>query len=524
MSVESCDIVIVGAGLSGLSAAQCLQKRNKLLKVLVLEAKDRVGGRTLTQDLPAANGSDRWDMGGQWVASTQTHVMDLIREFGVEVYPQFAEGKKVHHMGGPHAKITTYTSSIPSYSPLVMLDFAQFLWRIDRLTKTISVEDPMSSPNAELFDSMSLHSYMEQHLWTTEIKEELGLCSRAVFGMEPAQMSFLYFLMYSAAAGGALQLLETTPGAAQEFRVKGGTQQLSEKLMEQIGKELVRLGSPVTSICQNAENVEVKTATGTIICKAVIVTCPPHMAAQIRYNPALPAERQRLSQCMPVGHLIKFIITYPTAFWREKGFSGEIVTRPYKDCPLSVTFDATSPRGSPALVGFIAGAQAHDWCDREMEERREAVISKLVKYLGPEASSYIHYEEKDWAKEEYSGGCPVNVMAPGMLTYYHPSLRKPFGRIHWAGTETATKWCGYLSGAIQSGQRAAMEVLAQMSPSSLSLDELEEVRASQKYCDPRMDSKCKSLNSYRLLGVVMAAATLVTACLLAKSQLGLEWI
>ncbi|XP_016091519.1 probable flavin-containing monoamine oxidase A [Sinocyclocheilus grahami] len=524
MSEDQFDVVVVGAGLSGLSAARRLQKRNPQLSVMVLEARDRVGGRTVSKDLPAANGVDQWDMGGQWVSSSQTHVMELIRELGLEVFPQYTEGKKVHHVGGPHAKIKMYTTSMPSYSPLTLLDFTQILRRIDHLTQTISVEDPMSCPNAELFDGMTLHTFMEKHIWTTQVKEELALCSRIVFGLEPSQVSFLFFLMYSAAAGGTLRLLETTPGSGQEFRVKGGTQQLSEKLVEQIGKEGVRLGAAVTTICQNSENIKVTTSAGTITCKAVIVACPSHLAAQIRYEPALPAERQRLTQCLPVGHMTKFIITYPTAFWKEKGFSGEIVARPSEDCPLSVTFDATSPRGNPALVGFITGVQARDWCDRKMEERRDGVISSLVKYLGPEASTYIHYEEKDWAKEEWSGGCPVNVMTPGMLTYYHPSLRKPFGRIHWAGTETATQWCGYIDGAIQAGQRTAMEVLAQMFPSSLSREELEAVRASLKHSDPRKGSKCKSSKCYYLFGVVMTAAALVTAYLLAKPELGFQWI
>lgn len=524
MSEDQFGVVVVGAGLSGLSAARRLQKRNPQLSVLVLEARDRVGGRTVSKDLPAANGVDQWDMGGQWVSSSQTHVMELIQELGLEVFPQYTEGKKVHHVGGPHAKIKMFTSSIPSYSPITLLDFTQILRRIDHLTQTISVEDPMSSPNAELYDGMTLHTFMEKHIWTTQVKEELALCSRIVFGLEASQVSFLYFLMYSAAAGGTLRLLETTPGSGQEFRVKGGTQQLSEKLVEQIGKERVRLGAPVTTICQDSENIKVTTSAGTVTCKAVIVACPSHLAAQICYEPALPTERLRLTQCLPVGHMMKFIVTYPTAFWKEKGFSGEIVARPSEDCPLSVTFDATSPRGNPALVGFITGVQAHDWCDRKMEERRDAVISSLVKYLGPEASTYIHYEEKDWAKEEWSGGCPVNVMTPGMLTYYHPSLRRPFGRIHWAGTETATQWCGYIDGAIQAGQRAAMEVLAQMCPSSLSQEELDAVRASLKHSGPRKDTKCKSSKCYYLFGVIMTAAALVTACLLAKPELGFEWI
>ncbi|RXN19152.1 putative flavin-containing monoamine oxidase A [Labeo rohita] len=471
MSEEHFDVVVVGAGLSGLSAARRLQKRNPQLSVLVLEARDRVGGRTVSKDLPAANGVDQWDMGGQWVSSSQTHVMELIQELGLEVFPQYTKGKKVHHVGGPQAKIKTYTTSMPSYSPLTMLDFTLLLWRIDRLTQGVSVEDPMSSPNAELYDSMTLHTFMEKHIWTTQVKEELALCSRIVFGMEPSQISFLYFLMYSAAAGGTLRLLETTPGSGQELKVKGGTQQLSKKLAEQIGKERVRLGAAVTTICQNSENIKVTTSAGTVTCKAVIVACPTHLAAQIRYEPALPAERQSLTHCLPIGHMMKFIVTYPT-----------------------------------------------------MEERRDAVISSLVKYLGPEASTYIHYEEKDWAKEEWTGGCPVNVMTPGMLTYYHPSLRKPFDRIHWAGTETATQWCGYINGAIQAGQRAAMEVLAQMCPSSLSREELDAVRASLKQRKKRKDSKGKSCKCYYLFGAVMTAAAVVAAYLLAKPELGFKWI
>ncbi|XDV54034.1 hypothetical protein PO909_022412 [Leuciscus waleckii] len=278
MSEDQFDVVVVGAGLSGLSAARRLQKRNSQLSVLVLEARDRVGGRTVSEKLPAANGVDQWDMGGQWVSSSQTHVMELIRELGVEVFPQYTEGKKVHHMGGPHAKISTYSSSIPSYSPLVLLDFSQILWRIDSLTKTISVEDPMSSPNAELYDSMTLYTFMEKHIWTTQIKEEIALCSRIVFGLEASQVSFLYFLMYSAAAGGTLRLLETTPGSGQEFRVKGGTQQLSEKLVEQIGAERVRLGAGVTTICQDSENIKVTTSAGRVTCKAVIVACPSNLS------------------------------------------------------------------------------------------------------------------------------------------------------------------------------------------------------------------------------------------------------
>uniref|UniRef100_A0A672I101 Amine oxidase n=1 Tax=Salarias fasciatus TaxID=181472 RepID=A0A672I101_SALFA len=459
MTAEIWDVVIVGAGLSGLSAADLLRKRDGSLKILILEAKDRVGGRTVSKEFPAASGVDRWDLGGQWVGSTQTHVMELIKELGLEVYPQFSTGKKVHHMGGPASKVRTYKSNFPTLSPLVLMDFIQFLWKIDRLCATVCVRDPSQTPNAAELDGQTLHSYIQQHVWTAEEHQ---------------------------------WNLRSSPTVISVSSPQGGTQQLSERLADRVGWKNVRLGSAVTAIWQDAEWARVTTATDTFLCRAVIVTCPPHLAAKIQYEPALPTEREFLTQNMPVGHMIKFIVTYQTAFWKEKGFSGEIAAGASTDCPFAVTFDATSPRGNAALVGFISGQQASLWASKE---RRSAVLSSLVKYLGPEAASFIHYEEKDWAKETYNGGCPVNVMAPGLLTYYHPSLRMPCGRIHWAGTETATQWCGYMSGAIQAGQRAALEVLAEVSQVVLNEEEREVLQQSLP-----VQSPAKPTTSWKLTG------------------------
>ncbi|KAJ0015507.1 hypothetical protein NQD34_009127 [Periophthalmus magnuspinnatus] len=508
MTAEIWDVIVVGAGLSGLSAAHVLRKRNSKLKILVLEGKDRVGGRTVTCEIPAANGKDRWDFGGQWVGSTQSHVLELIEELGLETYPQFNRGRKVHHMGGPRATVRSYTSSIPALSPLVLLDLSLFLFKTDRLCATVNVQDPSLTPKAAELDSMTLHSYIQRHTWTQELKEELGVCTRSVFGVEPAQMSLLFFLMYATAAGGLLALLESTPGSAQEFKIKGGTQQLSERLADRVGWKNVRLGCAVRAIWQDSEWARVQTSTGTFLSRAVIISCPPHLAAQIQYDPPLPSQRSFLTQSMLVGHMIKFIITYPTAFWKEKGFSGEIVTGETTGCPFCVTFDATSPTGNPALVGFFAGQQASYWTNKEAAERRKAVVSSLVHYLGPEAHSFIHYEDKDWAQEEYNGGCPVNVMSPGSLTYYHPSLRRPCGRIHWAGTETATRWCGYMSGAVQAGDRAALEVLYELCPSTLSEDEREEARKSYAAKDLPQPAPPPGATLLRTGAVVAVAAAL----------------
>ncbi|KAE8284868.1 Amine oxidase [flavin-containing] A [Larimichthys crocea] len=519
MTEEIWDVIIVGAGLSGLSAAHLLKKRNDKLKILVTEAKDRVGGRTVTSEIPAANGVDRWDFGGQWVGSTQPHVLELIKELGIETYRQFTDGKKVYHMGGPDAKVRIGEGRLPALSLLGLMDLAQLYWKIEKLSATICVEDPSKSPNAFELDSMTVQTYLDQHAWTTEVKEQMAMCSRPLFGLEPSQMSFLYFLMYAATAGGLLPLLESNEGSGQELKLKGGTQQLSEGLAERIGWKNVQLGAAVTAIWQDAEYAKVMTATNTYLCRAVIVTCPLNLAAKIHYEPPLPSQRESLMMNMPMGNILKFIITFKTAFWKEKGYSGEIATGSSTNCPFTVTFDASTPYGSPALVGFIAGKQANEWSSKEVGERRDAVVSRLVKYLGPEAASFIHYEEKDWAKEPYSGGCPVNVMVPGALTYYHPSLKSPCGRIHWASTETATSWCGYMTGAIQEGQRAAREVLAKLCPNALTQEDEEAVQESQTV-KQKQPSKLSFLPSSKTL--VIAAVAIGAAVLLAQNPDALE--
>uniref|UniRef100_H3B1N0 Amine oxidase n=1 Tax=Latimeria chalumnae TaxID=7897 RepID=H3B1N0_LATCH len=495
------DVVIVGAGLAGLTAANQLVKKNPEFKVLVLEGKDRVGGRTVTLSLKAANGVDQWDLGGQWVGRTQHHVLELIKELELEIIPQYTTGTKFYQLGGAHAKISSYSSSIPTLSLLALIDLQLLLWKVDKLRKMVPPENPNACPQALKFDSMTVETFKQNNLWTQKsAKDAMDVACKSLFGIECRQLSFLYFLLYASAAGGLMPLIEATKWSAQEYKIKGGAQQLSELLADRIGRGNILLSSRVSHILQNKDSVVVRTEDATFSCKRVIVTCPPHLAAKIHYEPSLPSKRESLTQNMPVGHYIKFIITYPTAFWREKGYSGEIVCNGCFDSPLSFTFDATSSTGNPALVGFIAAGQALEWSQKTFEERKDGVINGLVKFLGPEAAAYIQYTEKDWSQEPYSGGCPVNVMVPGMITYFHPYLRKPCGsfknigfnrflsfkrreyflssltfkfqlihfqdynRIHWAGTETATAWCGYMSGAIQSGIRAANEVLRHINP------------------------------------------------------------
>jgi monoamine oxidase len=268
----------------------------------------------------------------------------------------------------------------------------------------------------------------------------------------------LYFLAYVRAAGAVNPLIANAgAGGAQDFRVAGGTQGIALKLAGQLGKRVL-LAHPVQEIAQTAAGVSVTAGKVTAKGKRVIVAIPPNLAGRILYSPGLPALRDQLTQRMPIGSLIKTIAVYDRPFWRDQGLNGQANS---DQGPVKVTFDASPASGSPGvLLGFIDGDDARALSDLPASQRTAQALQSYVRYFGQPAGRPRTYFDQVWDREIYTGGCPVGVMPPGVMTEYGRALRAPVGRIHWAGTETATAWTGYMDGAVQSGQRAAAEALA----------------------------------------------------------------
>uniref|UniRef100_T1IXY1 Amine oxidase n=1 Tax=Strigamia maritima TaxID=126957 RepID=T1IXY1_STRMM len=491
--MDTClDVIVVGAGLSGLSAAYKLKKVDSSCKIIILEAKFRVGGRTLSHRLRCANHrTDLWDLGGQWVSSTQPHITALIKDLNIETYPQFLEGNKLLQL--QKNKITSYNSWIPDISFWAAIELFRFIQKLETLAQEINVKNPYLHPRAEELDGMTFESYKNKHLRCYESRQLIDIAFRTTFGFDPCNMSCLYVLMYGNAAGGILRLFEGTEGAAQQLRVKGGTQQISFKLMDKLGAENVLLNHAVTEIIQREESnlVIVNTTNGkTFHATKLILAIPVHEALRIKFCPLLPEPKRLLFQNMPVGHLTKFICTYETTFWRAKNLSGEIVTNGgapiVAGCdtgPLGIVYDGTTHNGNPALVGFISGHVGVQWSLKTPMERKAAVLQCLAIFFGNDALEPIDYAEKVWSEEPYNGGCPVNVMVPGVMKYVPKDFRKPYGKIHFAGTETSTSWCGYMNGAVQAGFRAAKEVLHDQVPGSIDEKEL----ADTAYAKPNFD-------------------------------------
>ena len=436
------DVVIVGAGLAGLSAARTLRAAGH--EVVVLEARDRVGGRTLNHDL---GDGKVVEVGGQWVGPTQTRLLELARELGVATYPTHAEGR---HLIAAGDRLIRYRGLIPWLGPRVLTDYGQAQLRLELMARRVPVETPWRARRATEWDGMTFWSWIRRATHTKLCAELFRLTCEAVWACEPEDVSLLHVLFYVRSAGG-LNALIGTDGGAQQDRFAGGSQRLSLAMADELGGA-VRLDSPVRSIAQDAGGVTVEG----VRARAAIVAVPPALTARIAFDPLLPAPRDQLVQRMPQGSVIKCMAIYDEPFWRADGLSGQASST---RGPVKVIFDNTPPEGTPGvLLGFLEGGEARELGEWAPAARRAAVGESCTRLFGMRAARPTDYVERSWAHEEYSRGCYGCYMPPGAWTAHGPALRAPVGRVVWAGAETAEVWMGYMDGAVRSADRAVREV------------------------------------------------------------------
>jgi monoamine oxidase len=453
------DVVIVGAGLAGLMAARRLVADGH--SVVVLEARDRVGGRVWNYDLGDGVVTER---GGTFIGPTQNHLAALAKELKIDTYPVYDKGDDVYLNGSERLK---YSDSGPFGTappdPAIASALATLVLGIDQLALTVPVDRPWDAPNAAALDGQTLASYLDAQGASAELQALAAAATRPIFGAEPRELSMLFVLFYLAASGdakhpGTFQRNFDTRGGAQQDRFVGGSARLPLALAAALG-DRVHLSTPVQAIEQTGSTVRVVSARGTVTAKRAIVAIAPTLAGRIDYSPALPFERDQLTQRYGQGLLTKVAAVYDTPFWRPRGFTGSAVTTAG---PVSFSYDDTPPHGRPGImVGFIGGDDGRAFAKLRAADRRRAVLDQFTTFFqDPKARRPTAFVETSWAGEEWTRGCPVGIPAVGSFVSYGPYLRRPVGRIHWAGTETATYWNGYMDGAISSGQRVADEVRA----------------------------------------------------------------
>jgi monoamine oxidase len=443
---EPLDAIVIGAGLSGLAAAHRLYLAGK--RVRVIEARERVGGRTWTVDFVGGP----VDLGGQWIGPEQARVQALCTELGLHWHEQYQVGEKLLEYDG---EVRRYRGYLPKLPLFALAELGLALGRIDRAARRVPRDAPWRARKAASLDAMDVGTWLHKQAFSHAARTTLRIATEGIFGAHPRDISLLYFLHYLHCGGGIERLTRITDGA-QNWKIEGGAQQLSVRLADRLGRA-VRLGEPVVAIAQDETGVTVQTAAGTHRAARLILATAPGLAETIDFTPALPADRIGLHQHMQMGRVIKAVLAYELPFWRSLGLSGEAIS---EGLAVRMVFDGCGARYSaPArLVAFVLGDQAERLRKVSSTIRREVITADLVRLFGPDAARPMGYVECNWADEPWSAGCYVGLLKPGRMCELGPALRSVIGRVHFAGTEAATRWAGYMEGAIESGERAAGEV------------------------------------------------------------------
>ena len=439
------DVLVIGAGPSGLTAARWLHASGR--EVLVLEARDRVGGRTWTT---TTGDGTCVDLGGQWVGPSQHHLRALLDEFGLSTEPTPVAGTSSLVLPD---RTVTYRGTIPRLAVVALTQLQRALWALDRQSGAVS--PAIVTSTTRRLERRTLADWLRARRVRDDVEDVIRTAMRVVFGLEAEEVSLLRALQYARAAGGVMPLVDTA-GGAQDARVVGGMQQVSERLAAGLG-ERVRLARPVVEVDAGPDQVVVTTADGAIErARDVVVAVPPQLAVGWSWPRGLPDDRRQWADAHVMGTTVKTQLLYDRPFWRDAGHSGEVV---WADGRLDVTFDNTTTAGGAGLVVFATGARGRALGALSADARRSIVLDEVAAVLGPAARTPRAVAEHDWDTEVYSGGCPVASPTPSRAVPvgFDPARRD--GRVAWAGTETAATWRGYVDGAVAAGQRAAAQVL-----------------------------------------------------------------
>ncbi|GGN61471.1 monoamine oxidase [Streptomyces albiflavescens] len=453
------DVAVVGGGLAGLTAARDLVAAGR--SVVVLEARDRVGGRVV--NLKLANGGFT-EGGGEFIGPTQDRIKALADSLGVATFATYNTGKNLLYKDGTRTPYATdgLLGSVPPIDVAGLANAAAVQALLDDMATKVPVDAPWTAAKAEEWDRQTFETWLRANAVIPSAKFLFDVACTSIFSAQPRELSLLHVLFYIAAAGnastpGTLERLTETAAGAQENRFVGGSQQVPIKLAATLGDRVV-LGAPVRSITLSGSKYLVAADGITVTARRVVVALPPPLAARITYDPLLPADRDQLSQRLPMGSIGKAIAVYDTPFWRADGLNGQVVS---DTGIVRSTFDNSPPDASyGALMGFIEADEMRAFDASSVDEVKAAVLKDYALYFGDKAKSPTSFVLQRWDNEGFSRGGPVAYAPPGVLTEYGPALRRPAGGIHWAGTETSTYWNGYMDGAVRSGERVAKEVLA----------------------------------------------------------------
>ncbi|HKV20237.1 MAG TPA: FAD-dependent oxidoreductase [Mycobacterium sp.] len=446
VDVEFC---VIGAGFAGLTAALRLKQAGH--SVAVLEARDRVGGRTFTE----VRDDGTWiDRGGAWVGPGQDRIYALMNEFGIGSYKQYADGEAMMVIDGKQFR---YRGLVPrTLNPFAAVNLGTAILELTKMCKAIPLDAPWEAKKADKWDAITVALWLDHHVRSLPARDLLETAIGGTYTSDTSEVSLL-FALHQMASGGGPDFVFGIEGGSQDSRIVGGMGAVYRPMAAQLGDALL-LSAPVRTIAQDEHGVTVRAERVEVRARRAVVAVPIAIASQILYEPMLSVDRSFLHQRMPGGAVAKINVVYDEPFWRADGLSGQSAA---PGTPAPVTIDACTDSGTPGVMCVIVeGPTAREMCALDAAKRREAVLGELAARFGAKARSPLDYVEQNWTTERYSGGGMISHAPPGVLTEFGPALREPCGRVHWAGTESSAVMCGWVDGAVRSGERAAAEVMA----------------------------------------------------------------
>jgi monoamine oxidase len=439
------DVAVVGAGFAGLMAARQIKATGS--SVVVLEAADRVGGRTDTE----IRGQLWLEAGGQWTGPGQVRVKKLAEQYGVEMFETPTEGIDLQIVEGA----PTVLPGDPAFAPVVQ--------QLDALAAAIPLHEPWLAADADTLDQMSIAEWLDRNVGDPVTRTSARQVLEGLMTTPGSDMSVLTVL-HGARTSGTLSAALGIDGGAQEQRLMGGLHGLASLMAADLG-DAVRLANPIEAIQHSGDGVVVSGQSGDVRAGRCIVGVPPSGWGKITFEPELPPAHQTLTESMPLGSVIKLQLVYDTPFWRDAEYSGLVID---PSGPFAFMVDNSTPdRPEGVLVTFLSAETAGRWSDDALGAqaptlRRKALVEHVCKAFGPGGLAVVDYVDRDWRAVPWVHGGYSGVMRPGGWGRCGPALREPVGRIHWASAESAYEWNGYVEGAIDAGSRAAAEVLAEL--------------------------------------------------------------
>jgi putrescine oxidase len=440
------DVVVIGAGPAGLMAARTLTKAGKT--VAVLEARDRVGGRTHSDVIDGA-----WlEIGGQWVSPDQTELIGLLDELGKQSYPRYREGQGVYR--APDGQVTRYSGASFPVSDKTRREMDRLIAVLDELAADVGCTQPWAHPRARELDSISFGHWLREESADEEACQNISMFIAGGMLTKPAHaFSALQAVLMSASAGSFTHL--TDEDFILDRRVVGGMQSVSEAMAADLE---VYSGAPVRHVRTTDDGITAVSDTVSASAQHVIVAVPPNLYTRISFDPPLPRRQHQMHQHLSLGLVIKVHAVYEKPFWREDGLSGTCFGA---TALVQEVYDNTNhedPRGT--LVGFVSDEKADALFELSAGERRTAILTSIAEYLGPKALEPVVYYESDWASEEWTRGAYAASFDLGGLSRYGKDQTAPVGRIHWANSDIAAKGYQHVDGALRRGRAAAEEILA----------------------------------------------------------------